>query len=57
MSGIIIDSSVTLSWLLPDESFAVSILDRVVVEGALVSSLFPLIGLPKTVDAFTASRL
>lgn len=42
MGAFVIDCSVTISWLMPDESSNTNFLDQVVKEGALVPSLWSL---------------
>lgn len=44
MAGLVLDSSVTLAWFLPDERRAEidTLLDRVSVEGAIVPGLWPI---------------
>lgn len=44
MAGLVLDSSVTLAWFLPDERRAEidALLDRVSVEGAVVPGLWPI---------------
>lgn len=44
MLGLVLDCSVTMAWLMPDEQseYGQKILDRVVTEGAIVPDLWPL---------------
>ena len=42
MGPVVLDCSVAISWLMPDESFNSRFLDRVVTEGALVPFVWPL---------------
>lgn len=42
MGPVVLDCSVAIFWLMPDEFFDSCFLDRVVTEGALVSSIWPL---------------
>jgi len=44
MPGMVLDSSMTLAWFLPDEqaAAAVELMDRVTAEGALVPTLWPI---------------
>lgn len=44
MPGLVLDCSVAIAWLMPDEhsGYGQTILDRVVVEGAIVPDLWPL---------------
>lgn len=41
MGPVVLDCSVAIFWLMPDEFFDSCFLDRVVTEGALVSSIWP----------------
>ena len=42
MAGLVLDCSVALSWLMPDEHAADGLLDRVTAEGAIVPGIWPL---------------
>lgn len=42
MAGLVLDYSVALSWLMPDEHAAAGLLDRVTTERAIVPGIWPL---------------
>lgn len=42
MAAFVLDCSVTISWLMPDEFFDFNLLDQVAEEGAIVPSLWSL---------------
>ena len=42
LAAFVLDCSVTVSWLMPDESFDLNLLDQVVEKGAIVPSLWSL---------------